>query len=94
MYGIRNASRKEVINCDTCQRTKQLNIKHSKLPANEAEKIPRNKLCVYIKKENKAKLTLRSVSTICRLIITQYNEKRAITIEKLVETTRLTRYTN
>ena len=44
--GIRYAVRKEVTNCDTCQREKSSNIKYGKLTAKEAEEIPRNKLCV------------------------------------------------
>ena len=44
--GKRESFQKEVTNCDTCQRTKRLNIKYSKLPAKEAEEIPQNKLYV------------------------------------------------
>ena len=39
---------KEVINCDTFQCTKRSNIRYGKLPANKAEEIPYNKLCVNI----------------------------------------------
>ena len=35
--GIINSVRKEVSNCDTCQRTKRLNIKYGKLTDKEAE---------------------------------------------------------
>ena len=44
--GIRNYARKEVNNVDTCQRTKQSNIKYGKLPGREAEEIPGEKICV------------------------------------------------
>ena len=46
--GIRNSVQKEVTNSDTCQCTKQSNIKYGKLPAKEAEEIPRNKIYVYL----------------------------------------------
>ena len=45
---IRKYAQKEVTNCDTCHRTKRRNKKYGKLPAKEAEKIPWNKLCVYL----------------------------------------------
>ena len=45
---IRDAIRKEVTNCDTCQRTKRSNKKYGKLPAKLAEDIPWNKICVYL----------------------------------------------
>ena len=45
---IRNTVRKEVNNCDTCQRTKWSNKKSGKLPAKEAEEITQNKIFVYI----------------------------------------------
>ena len=38
--------RKELNNCDTCQRTKRPNKKCGKLPAKLYEEIPWNKLCV------------------------------------------------
>ena len=41
--GIRHVVRKEGINCDNFQHTKLSNIKYGKLPAKEAEEIPRNK---------------------------------------------------
>ena len=34
--GIRKDARKEVINCDNCERTKLSNIKYAKLTAKEA----------------------------------------------------------
>ena len=39
---------KEVNNFDTYQCTKRSNIKYGKLLAKKAEKISRNKLCVYL----------------------------------------------
>ena len=46
--GIRHLVHKEVSNCDTCQRTKWSNKRYGKLPAKEAEEIPRNKISVYL----------------------------------------------
>ena len=43
---IRYAARKEVNNCDICQRKKRSNAKYFKLPTKEAAEIPWNKLCV------------------------------------------------
>ena len=43
---IRDAVRKEVSNCDTCQRKIRPNKKYGKLPAKLSEEIPWNKLCV------------------------------------------------
>ena len=69
--GIRKSLRKEVTNCDTCQQTKQTIIKQGKLPAKEAEKIPRKKLCVDIigpyfirRKGQKLNLNLKAVTMI------------------------------
>ena len=44
--GIRYVVRKEVTNCDNCQRTNQSNKKHGKLTDKEDERIPWDKLCV------------------------------------------------
>ena len=41
---IRTDVRKEVNICDTCQRTKRSNIQYGRLPAKEADEIPRKKL--------------------------------------------------
>ena len=43
---IIDAVRKEVSNCDTCQRTKRSNKQYGKLRAELAEKIPWNYICV------------------------------------------------
>ena len=43
---IRDSVRKEVNNCDTCQRTKLPNKNYGKLPAKLAEEIPWYKLCL------------------------------------------------
>ena len=48
-----NALRNEVINCDTCQRTKLLIAKYDKLTAKLADKISWNKLCVGLIGPNK-----------------------------------------
>ena len=101
---IRDAVRKEVSNCDTCQRTKPSNKKYDKLPAKLAEEIPWNKICVDLietyairlkgKKEN---LHIKSVTltypvTGCFEVV-RYYDKREILIVNLVETTWLSRYT-
>ena len=69
--GIINAVRKEVTNCDTLQRTKLSNKKHGKLPAKEAEEIPKNILCGFLidpydirRKGKKENLDLKSVTMI------------------------------
>ena len=101
--GIRNSVQKEVTNCDTFQRTKQSNVKYGKLPAKESEEITRNKLCVdligtYVirRKVQKEHLNLKAVTMIYPVTgwfeITQYNNKKAITMENLVETTWLSIY--
>ena len=100
---IRYIVRKEVTNCDTFQRTKLSNKKYVKLPAKLAGEIPCNKLCVdliwyyvirtKVKKEN---LNLKAVTIIDPVTgwfkILQYDDKIAITIANLVETTCLSRY--
>ena len=100
---IRYTFRKEVTNCDTCQRTNGSNIKYGKLLAKFAEEITRNKLCVYLigpyvirikgKKEN---LNLKAVTIIDTVTgwfeSVQYDDKRAINTMNLVETTCLSRY--
>ena len=95
MAGIRDAVRKEVKNCDTCQGTKWSNIKYGKLPAKLSEEIPWNKLFVdligtYViwRKGQREILHLKSVTMIDHVTgwfeITQYNNKIAISISKLV----------
>ena len=82
--GIRYAARKEGINCDTYQHTKQSNIKYGELPAKEAEEIPWNKLCVdligpyfIIRKGQKENLHIKDVTMISSVTgwfeIIQYN---------------------
>ena len=77
--------------------------KNDKLPANLSEEITWNKICVYLifpyvirieaKKEN---LHLKSVTMIYPVTqwfeISQYNDKRAISIADIVETTWLSIY--
>ena len=72
---IINSAWNEVTNCDTFRCTKQSNIKYGKLPSKEAEKIPRNKLCVYLIgpyviriKENKKYINLKPVTMIYPVI--------------------------
>ena len=100
---IRKSVQKEVTNCDTFQRKKWSNIKYGQLPAREAEEIPRNKLYVDLigayfidRKGKKEDLYLKAVTVIDPVTgwfeITQYNDKRSISIVNLVETTWLSRY--
>ena len=100
---IRDSVRKEVTNCDTCHRTKRSNKKYGILPDKLAEKIPWSKLCVdlivpyaILRKGKKEKLHLKSVTMIDPVIkwleIAQYEDKRAIYIANLVETTCMSRY--
>ena len=100
---IRNAVRKYVTNCDTYQRAKLSNKKYGKLPANEDEEIPWNKLCVDIigtkvirRKGQKININIKSATMIDPVtgwsINTQYNNKRAISTANLVETAWLSRY--
>ena len=84
--------------CDACQRTKRSKNKYSKFPTKLVEETPWNKLCVYligpfkIRRIGKETLILKDVTTIDPITgwfeITQYNGKKAMTIMKLVETTR------
>ena len=85
-------------NCDTCQYTKWSNIKYCKLTAKEDEEIPWNKLFLDIivtyvirRKLKKEKLNLKAVTIVDPVIgwfeITQNDDKRAISIANLVETT-------
>ena len=101
--GIKNAVWKEVTNCDTCQRTNRSNIKYDELPDKEAEEIPQHKLYVDIngfyviqKKVYKEYLNLKAITMIDPVTgwfeITQYNNKRATSITKLVESMCLSRY--
>ena len=83
---IRYAARKEVNNCDICQRKKRSNAKYFKLPTKEAAEIPWNKLCVdlifpyvIIRKGQRENLNLKSVTMIDPVTgwfkITQYDDK-------------------
>ena len=101
--GIRKAISNKITNFDTFQRTNQSNIKYGKLTSKEAEEIPWNKIyvdliCPYviIIKAQKEKLYIKAVIMIDPIIgwskITQYDNKRTISIANLVETTWLTRY--
>ena len=101
--GIIHSIQKEVTNCDTCQRLKLSNKKYGKLLAQLCEEIPWNKIYVDIiwpyvirRKGWKEKLHIKSVTMIDPVNlwfeITQYNDKREISIANLVETTWLYRY--
>ena len=100
---IKYSASKEVNDCNTCQRTKQSNKKHGKLPAKLSEEIPWNKICVdligpYVirrkgKKENLHLEALIIINTVTGWFeVVQYDNKIAITIKNLVETMWLSRY--
>ena len=100
---IIDAVRKEVNNCDTCKRTNRSNKEYGKLPAKLAEEIPWNKLFVNLigpyvihRKVQKEKFHIKSVTMINPVIgwfeFVRYDDKRAINIANLVETTWLSRY--
>ena len=97
---IREAVRKEVTNGDTCKRTKRPKKKYGKFPDFQYEEIPWNKIFVdligpYVIRINvqKEKLNLKAVNVIYPVTgwfeITQYDDKREISITNLVETTWL-----
>ena len=99
---IRYVVRKEVTNCGICKRTKRSNKKYGKLPANLTEETLWDKLCVgliwpytILREVNKENLHLKDVTMIDSVIgwfeILQYENKRAISISNLVETTWISR---
>ena len=100
--GIREDVQKEFTRCDICQRTKWSTKKYGKLPAKMAEETPCNKLCVdiigpyKIRRKGKEPLILKSVTMIDPgtgwFEMTQYRNKKAMTIAYLVETMWLVRY--
>ena len=83
--------------CDVCQRTNSLTKKYGELPAKLSEGILWNKLCVDITVpykiliQGREPIILKSVTMIDLItgwfIITQYNNKKSMTIKNLVETT-------
>ena len=100
---IRYAVRKEVTNCDTCQRTKRSNKKYGKLTAKLSEEIPRNKLFVdligpYVirRKGRKENLQIGAVTMIDNVTgwfeRAQCEYKIGISIANLLKTTWLSRY--
>ena len=100
---IRYDVQKEVTNCDTCQRTKLSNKKYCKLPVKLAEEIPWIKLyvdligtCTIRRKCKNENLHLKVIMIIGPVTgwfeTEQYGDKRAISIENLVETTWVSRY--
>ena len=99
--GIREAVQKEVTNCEVCQRTKQ-SIQNGKLPAKLAKETPWNKLCVdligpyKICRKQKEPLISKSVTMIDPVTrwfeVTQYSDKKSMTIANLVETSWLVWY--
>ena len=100
--GIRKAVRKKVTKYDVCQRTKRSTKKYGALPAKLAEETPWNKLYVdiigpyKIRRKGKEPLILKSVTMVNPVTgwceVTQYSDKKAMTIANLVETTWLVRY--
>ena len=95
--GIRGDVKKELPNCNTCQRKKRSTTKNDKFPPKLADKITCNKLyvdliCPYkIRRKGKDTLILKSVTMIDPVTgwfeITQYNNRKIIRIANLVETT-------
>ena len=94
---------KEVANYDTSQGTRKLNNKYGKLPAKSYEEILWNKLCVDLirpylmkRKGKKEKIHIKSVTMIDPVTgwfeILQYEDKRQISVVRLVQTTWLSRY--
>ena len=84
---IRDATQKQVSNCDTCQFTKRSNKTYGKLPAKLPEEIPCNKIYVYLigpyvtmRKGKKENLHLKSVTMIDPVTgwfeVLRYDDKR------------------
>ena len=100
--GIIAAVQKKVTRYDVYQRKKRSAKKYGKLPAKTVEEIPWNKLCVdligpyKICRKGKEPLISKDVNMIDPVTgwfeVTQYRDKKATTIENLVETTWLVRY--
>ena len=99
---IRYVVPKEVTNYETCQRAKTPKKEYGKLKAKVAEKIPRNKLCVnlirpyVIQRRGGGGLYLKAVTRIDPVTgwfeVVRYDDKIAITIADLVETTWMSKY--
>ena len=93
---------KEVIGCDIFQHTKRSTKKYDKFSAKLADKTPCNKQCVgiicpyKIHITGKEPLILKVVTVIYPVTgwfeITQYSNKKVMTITNLVETMWLVRY--
>ena len=92
----------EVTKCDVCQCTKRSTKKYDKLPAKLSEEITWNKLCVdfifpyKISRKGVYPTILKAVTIIDPVTgwceITQYNDKKSMTIANLVETMCLVLY--
>ena len=74
LTGIRKSVYQEVNYCETCQDTNKLNKKYGKLPAEEAEYIPRNKIRVNMivtyfirRKEDRQHLNLKTVTILDKI---------------------------
>ena len=99
---IREAVQKEFAGCDTCQHTKRSVKKYGKFSAKLADDTPWNKLCVdiigpcKIRIKGKDDLILKSVTMIRPVTgwfeMTQYSNKKAMAIDKLVTTTWMAWY--
>ena len=97
--GLKEAVYIEVTYCDTCQHKKRSIIKYGKIPAKLAQETPWNKLFLYlilrykICRKGKYFLILKFVNIIDPVIgwfeVTEYNDKKMMTIANLVETTWL-----
>ena len=100
--GIIEAVQMEVTKCDVWQRKKQSTKQYGELTAKLAEETPWNKLCVdligpyKIRIKGKDPLILKVVTMIDPVTmwfeVKQYSDKKAMTIENLVETNWMVRY--
>ena len=96
------AVQKDLTGCDVYQNTKRSVKEYGKLPAKMVEETPWNRLCVNligpykIRRKGKEPPILKSVTMIDPITrwfkVTQYCDKKAMTIANLVETTWLAWY--
>ena len=99
---MRDQIREMIRSCDICQRTKKKNIKYRKLPPKKAESTPWDLMCVdligpyKIRRKGKNDLVLKVVTIIDPATgwfeIHQYDDKRSITVENIVEQEWFSRY--
>ena len=93
----------QVSTCDTCQKNKRQYKKYGLLPPKTAEYIPWDRLCVDLIGPYKIRRKGKKEPLICRCVtmidpatgwfeISQYDDKRAITVANIVEHEWLSRY--